>query len=218
MQSVQRFIFGPTPQERVKEWQAQLRKEKRGLEREIRQMDDGQRKAKAQLKQLANKGETKNARILAREFVRSKKASQRLHSSVAQLNSINMQLSHQLATLKITGHLEKSTEIMKLANSLVKLPELQGTMMNMSKEMMKAGILSEMMEESLDALDEDQDELEAEADAEVDAVLFDITDGKLGQAGRATSKIPEARTAAEIEEEDAENERMQAQLDSLLRS
>jgi len=27
---------------------------------------------------------------------------------------------------------------MKLANSLVKLPELQGTMMNMSKEMMKA--------------------------------------------------------------------------------
>lgn len=88
------------------------------------------------------------------------------------------------------------------------------------------------MEESLDALDEDQDELEAEADAEVDAVLFDITDGKLGQAGRATSKIPvrlsnvvasltrtqEARTAAEIEEEDAENERMQAQLDSLLRS
>ena len=62
-------------------------------------MDDGQRKAKAQLKQLANKGETKNARILAREFVRSKKASQRLHSSVAQLNSINMQLSHQLGAL-----------------------------------------------------------------------------------------------------------------------
>ena len=136
MQSVQRFIFGPTvrctgatamceldrlrraslsgatwtlshaqPQERVKEWQAQLRKEKRGLEREIRQMDDGQRKAKAQLKQLANKGETKNARILAREFVRSKKASQRLHSSVAQLNSINMQLSHQLGALAVCSFL-----------------------------------------------------------------------------------------------------------------
>lgn len=50
-----------------------------------------------------------------------------------------------------------------------------------------------MMEESLDALDEDQDELEAEADAEVEAVLFEITDGKLGQAGRATSKIPVRR-------------------------
>lgn len=59
-------------------------------------MDAGQRKAKAQLKQLANKGETGNARILAREFVRSKKASQRLHASVAQLNSISMQLNHQL--------------------------------------------------------------------------------------------------------------------------
>ena len=97
------------------------------------------------------------------------------------------------ATLKISGHLEKSTEIMKLSNALIKLPELQGTMQKMSQEMMKAGIMSEMMEESLDALDEDAEDLDAEADAEVENVLFEITDGKLGQAGRATSKIPEAQ-------------------------
>ena len=41
----------------------------------------------------------------------------------------------------------------------------------------------EMMEETLDSFGED-DELEEEADAEVDKVLFELTDGKLGQAGR----------------------------------
>lgn len=41
------------------------------------------------------------------------------------------------ATLKVTGTLQKSTEIMKLSNNLVKLPELSKTMQNMSAEMMK---------------------------------------------------------------------------------
>lgn len=39
--------------------------------------------------------------------------------------------------LKVTGSLQKSTEIMKLSNELVKLPELSATMRQMSMEMMK---------------------------------------------------------------------------------
>lgn len=41
------------------------------------------------------------------------------------------------AMLKVTGSLQKSTEIMKLSNELVKLPELSATMRQMSMEMMK---------------------------------------------------------------------------------
>ena len=100
MESVKRFVYGPTPQERVKEWQSQIRKEQRLLDREIRGMNAAQSKAKGQLKQLANKGEKNNAKILAKEFVRSRKAIQRLHMSQAQLNSINMQLNHQLGALR----------------------------------------------------------------------------------------------------------------------
>lgn len=44
------------------------------------------------------------------------------------------------------------------------------------------------MEDTLQ-MDED-DELEEEADAEVDKVLFDLTDGKLGQAGAARTELP----------------------------
>ena len=50
--------------------------------------------------------------------------------------------------------------------------------------------MSEMVDDSLDALDEDNEELEEEADQEVEGVLFEITDGKLGQAGKVGGKLP----------------------------
>ena len=102
---------------------------------------------------------------------------------------------------KVTGSLQKSTEIMKLSNQLVKLPQISQAMREMSMEMTKvyfplppclrshthrypqAGILEEMMDDTL-AVEEDE-EIEAEADEEVDKVLFDLTNGKLGLAGSA---------------------------------
>lgn len=39
--------------------------------------------------------------------------------------------------VKVTGSLQKSTEIMKLSNSLVKLPQISAVMREMSMEMTK---------------------------------------------------------------------------------
>lgn len=50
------------------------------------------------------------------------------------------------------------------------------------------------MEETLDSIGED-DELEEEADAEVDKVLFELTDGKLGQAGKVGAELPVCHTS-----------------------
>ena len=49
-----------------------------------------------QLKQLAAKGDTKSARILAKEVVRSNKQKDRLHVSKARLGSIEVQLMQQM--------------------------------------------------------------------------------------------------------------------------
>lgn len=35
MKSINRFIYGPTPEEKVREWQTKLRTEQRQLDREI---------------------------------------------------------------------------------------------------------------------------------------------------------------------------------------
>jgi hypothetical protein len=52
----------------------------------------------------------------------------------------------------------------------------------------QAGIMEEMMEDTLN-MDED-DEIEEEADVEVDKVLFELTNGKLGEAGAAGTDLP----------------------------
>ncbi len=105
---------------------------------------------------MAAKGDVKSARILAKEVVRTNKQRDKLHVSKARLGSIGVQLNQQLgesvatfsvapfdcfdvALLKVTGSLQKSTEIMKLSNNLVKLPQVSETMRNMSAEMTKVG-------------------------------------------------------------------------------
>ena len=53
--------------------------------------------------------------------------------------------------------------------------------------------MDEMMEDMLDA--EDDEEIEQEADAEVDKILFELTNGKLGQAGTVGTELPVRRLA-----------------------
>jgi len=48
--------------------------------------------------------------------------------------------------------------------------------------------MEEMLEDTFD-MDEDE-ALEEEADAEVDKVLFELTNGKLGQAGSVSTELP----------------------------
>ena len=107
--------------------------------------------------------------------------------------------------VKVTGALQKSTEIMKLSNALIKLPQISQAMREMSMEMTKAcrprhtscayqthilqaGIMEEMLDDTLQM--EDDEDLEVEADAEVDKVLYELTEGKLGQAGAAKEDVP----------------------------
>lgn len=94
--SLSKFVYGPSPEERVKAWQTQLKKESRMLDREVRQLDQALAKSRQEVKKLANKGDTKNAKMLAREVVRSGRQKDRLLTSKAMMNSVNMQLQHQL--------------------------------------------------------------------------------------------------------------------------
>lgn len=48
-------------------------------------------------------------------------------------------LNYYIAMVKVTGTLQKSTEIMKLSNQLVRLPQISQAMREMSMEMTKVG-------------------------------------------------------------------------------
>ena len=52
----------------------------------------------------------------------------------------------------------------------------------------QAGVTEEMLDDTLE-MDEDE-EIQEEADAEVDKVLFELTNGKLGEARPAGTELP----------------------------
>ena len=50
--------------------------------------------------------------------------------------------------------------------------------------------MTEMVDETMEGLDEDAEDLEEEADEEIEKVLFEITNGKLGEATGKVGTIP----------------------------
>lgn len=122
----------------------------KGIQRE-------EEKVKRSLKEAAKKGDKDVCMILAKEVLRARKAISKIYTSKAHINSISMQMKNQLgissrtvilkvqllslklctATLRIAGSLQRSTEVMKAMQQLIKIPEVAATMRDLSKEMMK---------------------------------------------------------------------------------
>jgi charged multivesicular body protein 3 len=118
---------------------------------------------------LYDKGEVKALKTLAKSLVHSRRAKERIHESKARMNSCAMQLQQQmgkptifsfpdrflthtfrLATIKITGCMKKSAEVMKNINQLINVPEVSKQMMEMQMEMEKANLIDEMVADTLD--------------------------------------------------------------------
>lgn len=164
----------------------------------------------SQAKQAASE-----TRTFAKELIRIRKQSSRLATSKAQLQSVQMQVNEAFSVRKIEGSMKASTGVMKDVNSLVRLPELMGTMRELSQELVKAGIIEEMVGDSLpdDQLMEGEDD---EAEAEVDKVLGEILTGKLVKAGVVEKPVAdEPEAEQDLEEQEATLDEMRGRLEAL---
>lgn len=61
---------------------------------------------------------------------------------------------------------------MNAMQRLIRIPEVAHTMQEMSKEMMKAGIIEEMLDETFEDMEEDPEGMEEAAQTEIDKVIF----------------------------------------------
>ncbi|GFH07495.1 uncharacterized protein HaLaN_02305 [Haematococcus lacustris] len=149
-------FFNPVdPKELVRKWQATLRQEQRALDRQVREIKVEENKVKKSIKEAAKRGDLVTAKTLAKEVIHSRHAVSRLVTNKAQLMSIGNALTTQMAMVRVTATLSKSTEVMQAVTAAMRLPEMQKTMMEMSREMMKAGLIDEMMSDAVDgALDD----------------------------------------------------------------
>eukprot|EP01122_Echinamoeba_exundans_P013789 TRINITY_DN6077_c0_g1_i1.p1 TRINITY_DN6077_c0_g1~~TRINITY_DN6077_c0_g1_i1.p1 ORF type:complete len:143 (-),score=46.14 TRINITY_DN6077_c0_g1_i1:43-471(-) len=138
-----------------------------------------------------------------------------MYKSKAELNSVSMHLQQNLATYKLAGAIKKSADVMRMMNNLIKLPQLNQTMMVMAREMEKAGLIEEMIDDMMDNDDEVEDEANEEVDKVMDELALDVLDKTPNapanvRAGAAQEAEPEV-----AEEEDPEMRKMQERFDSL---
>ncbi|KAK3285424.1 hypothetical protein CYMTET_6973 [Cymbomonas tetramitiformis] len=159
------------PKVEVRKWQSKIRSEMRAIDRQIRDIKREEDKVVKAIKEASKRNDTSSAKILAKEVVVSRRTTQRLHTNKAQMNSVSMHLGENLAVIRTVGHLEKSTEVMTLMNSLIKTPVIAKQMQELSKEMMKSGMIEEMV---TDALDMVEDDFEDETEEEVDKILTEL--------------------------------------------
>ncbi len=179
----------------------------------------------------------REVRDFARELIRTRRTSSRLVTGRAQLSSVQMQVNEAFAVRKIEGSIRASVGIMRDLNQLTRLPELAGTMQALSVELMKAGILEEMVGDVLpedgDLLMEDEEDL---ADTEVDKVLGEILKDRMATTGQLPSAPVAAQpvaaepaaaakpkpvaiaAGAEDEEDEEDTEAMMAQMRNRLES
>ena len=101
-----------------------------------------------------------------------------------------MQVREAFSVKKIEGSIKASTGIMRDVNSLVRMPELTGTMRELSEELMKAGIIEEMIGDTLPDGELVEGE-EEEAESEVDRVLGEVLGTKIGKVNVPADPVVE---------------------------
>jgi len=223
MQSFKAVFFKPDPQEQKRKCDSIIRKNVRTLDRDITNLKVTEQKTKSLILNSSKRAQKNpsqakqgaaEARIFARELIRVRKQAARLHTSKAQLQSVQTQVNEAFSVRKIEGSLKASTGIMRDVNTLVRLPELTGTMQELSQELMKAGIIEEMVGDVLpnDELLEGEDE---EAETEVDKVLGEVLKGKLGTTDQQIPQVPVEEEEEDVEDREAELEQMRGRLEAL---
>lgn len=224
METLKAVFFGPDPQAQMRKCNQIIRANTRQLDRDIAQLKtlDGKTRqfiVNASRRAERNPSQAKQASIelktFGQELFRIRKQSARLTTSRAQLQSVQMQVNEAFSVRKIQGSLKKSTGIMKDVNTLVKLPELSGTMHQLSAELVRAGIIEEMVDDAItdpNMLEEEEEE----ADAEVDKILQEVLQGKLSQVQKPEKPLEEEPATEDVfEDQEATLEQMRGRLEAL---
>ncbi len=124
--------------------------------------------------------------------------------SATRVNSVILSLEQAASQLRVASTISSSTTLMKNMQSLMSVPQVRQVCVAMSKEMMRAGMIEEAIDDAM-AVDED---LEAEAEGEVDKVLQEIVGDVLAKGADVKRTAPAAKEKQESkvqeEEEDAD--------------
>jgi len=174
------FGLAKTPEQRNAEWRAKLRRMQRELDGQIRDIQRSTKTTEREIRQCASRNDHASCRALAKEIVSARSTVSRLYTSKAQMSSVERALAHQRASSRSVAAIERSSEVLRAMNAIARTAAVRDDARELGREMCKAGVIAEMVE---DALDLDDVENEEETECAIEDVLREI-------AGEVT--LPEA--------------------------
>lgn len=201
------------PLEDLKKWKRDLAKEMRTMDREVRNIEAAEKKSMDECRKLGKQGRTEACKIIAKEILRTRAARDRMLQSKAQLSSISMQLQTQASLVRAAGCMARSADVMKAMNKLVKVPQMQKTMLDMAREMERAGLIEDVMNDALDVID--SDDIEEESDLQINAVVTEITGDLFKNNQAVPTALPQTQQQQEAAVEDEAPAAQEEDLDAM---
>ena len=172
------YLFGKpvSLDQQIDKWIKELNHESRTITRSITQAERAQVGTKNQIRKMMREGgQDVNVRTLARSIVFSRKQVSKLYCTQAHLSSAIQTIRHHKVQLKMARTMKLCSDATRTMNQLISIPELRQTAINLSKEMFRAGMIEELMDDALASVDDtDEDQLEEDADQEVASVLEEL--------------------------------------------
>ena len=208
MDYFKKAIWGPDEKEQHRKIKSVLRKNGRSIDRSLNDLSQLQNKTKQLIKKAAKKGDTKTVKLYAKELYGVNKQYSRMYTSKAQLESVGMKIEEAYKMKTLTTQMAQNTDLMREVNSLVRLPQLRNTMVELEKELMKSGIITEMVDDTMEMLDDDE-ELDEEVNDEVNKIVEQYTSQKFAAVDNIPTELPptaqpEQETAEENIDEEAD--------------
>ncbi|CEP60838.1 ESCRT-III subunit protein VPS24 LALA0_S02e00782g [Lachancea lanzarotensis] len=202
MDYFKKAIWGPDPKEQQRKVRQLVRRNGRSLDKSLRELSALQIKTQALIKRSAKQNDTRSVRIYAKELYQINKQHQRMYISKAQLQSVGMKIEEAFRMQSLQENMASSAVLMREVNSLVRLPYMQQTMMELEKELVKSGLITEMIDDTMEMVEDE--EAEDEADQEVNRIVEQYTSKKLDSVvGAPVSELPsESEPEAQIAPED----------------
>lgn len=175
---------------KAKEWQYELAREAKHLDKEIAKLQKNEKSLQAKIREQAEKGNVDSVQMLARTVIQSRRAVQRLEKTKMSMEAVKLQLTTSIASMGTAHSIKLSADIMKKMNGIARIPEVGQNMEEMRRQMAMCADAENSIEEALRLPGE-----ESEADIEVQRILEEMALDQMGPLARAASSMPQQSPA-----------------------
>lgn len=159
----------PNAKEVGKKARSDIKSSQRDIEREIRDLDRAEEKAKTEARVSAKKGDMAGAKIMAAEVVRIRNAKEHLLRTKSHLSSVSLRTHEMQAMVTQVDAIKVGAKAMHQANAQMSPAQLAAVMKEFDKQNTTAELQSQMLDDMFDDPDMDQ-----EADAAVNQIFDEL--------------------------------------------